>query len=270
MPRFAATRRHRATAARSWVWRAACCSHVAMQRARAARAVGAVAAAASGARAAVERLRRRRKERARRPAEDVGLGALVGETREGARGRDVWRSRPPHASASPARASTVSCSQRAAGDGGAYAQAVCGLTQWRGAVKLVAGRAAAQLVHRKDAVAAAHRAMSASCSACHEATVWSARLARGGGTPVPHAKAESLEVARHSRRRTRFSLRGRDPITTKADHSDWRGDDWSAAWLLALAPQGARRCGAAHDARPLQSILLLCRRAAAPLDSQQQ
>ena len=66
MPRFNSTRRHRATAARSWVARRVL--QPGGHAPRAARRWWAVAAAASGARAA-KRVRRRRKERARRPAE---------------------------------------------------------------------------------------------------------------------------------------------------------------------------------------------------------
>ena len=99
--------------------------------------------------------------------------------------RDVWRRRPPHASASPARASTVSCSQRAADDGGAYAQAVCELRQWRSAVKRTSRSAGATRSTRQTrSTPRVNLAMSANCSACHEATVWSARRAGGGRAPV--------------------------------------------------------------------------------------
>ena len=82
--------------------------------------------AARGARAA-KRVRRRRKKIARRQRRRARpREPLVGERLKGGRHsrRAVWRRRPPHARASPARARTVSRSQRAAGDGGAYAQAV--------------------------------------------------------------------------------------------------------------------------------------------------
>ena len=92
--------------------------------------------------------------------------------------RAVWRRSPPPASASPGRPRTVSCRQRAAGAGGAYAQAVCELRQWRSAVKRTSRSAGATRCTRQTRSTPRVRlAMSASCSACHEATVWSARRA---------------------------------------------------------------------------------------------